>query len=189
MKRKDYQKALYQAGLPYYVTNKLSVKEMKEIQKGGNILSDLFTNVSNDTRMKALDDPNQHNKKIRLLKKGEKHVTFKKDGQVIASNFMGPGTRIDLPEVMNFPPYNKSDEAAKYHDIDYQFITSQNDLSKDQKSRMIRQSDINLIDRLRSLPSDELKDIGIRGMQAKMTLENKTPYIAKKILGNYYGRN
>jgi hypothetical protein len=49
--------------------------------------------------------------KSRKLLDGEKHYG--------CHNFTGPGTRIDLPEVKNFKPYNNIDACSKQHDIDY----------------------------------------------------------------------
>ena len=71
----------------------------------------VFKNVSNAQRFVAKNISGD-TKPIRYLKNGETHAPL--------HNFTGPGTRIDLPEVRNFKPYNGIDACSKIHD--FQFV-------------------------------------------------------------------
>ncbi len=81
-------------------------------------------------------DP-QH-KRSRELYEGELHVPL--------HNFTGPGTRLDLPEVVNFKPYNGIDACSKDHDLEYKEVRLDNSLNKEQKAKKIQEIDQKAID-------------------------------------------
>jgi hypothetical protein len=66
----------------------------------------IYQNVENVYRKAFCDG------KSRPLLNGEIHP--------FCANFEGPGTRIDLPEVRNYPPFNGVDSVAKVHDLEYE---------------------------------------------------------------------
>lgn len=134
----------------------------------------------------------KNNKKSRPLYYGEMHPTTFSNGQFAHSNFLGPGTRIDLPEVRNFPPYNPADAAAKIHDITYEEIQKLYDKKKitaAERERMIREADFVLIDELRKLSPMEFRDAGLLGMSTKVKLEDLAPSLVRTIAGpKYFGK-
>lgn len=182
-------------GLKRNVLKKMKKDELRKMVKivkksGSGIIKDVFDNsfafLSNTVRKRQ--DP----KKVRLLLPGEYHLTGlynPKTGQTESSNFMGPGTRIDLPEVRNFQPYNLSDAVAMKHDMAYERASHEPDQIKRQK--LIREADRDMINDLRKVPNDELlKYYGLAGIQFKNKLEDFTPSkIAKLLPAGYYGKS
>lgn len=96
---------------------------------GGSIASSIYRKAVNAYINRV--DP-QH-KKSRLLYDGEYHVPL--------HNFTGPGTRMDLKEVRDFPPYNGIDACSKTHDIQYGDIKHNQTLTKEQKAKAIMNAD------------------------------------------------
>lgn len=117
--------------------------------------------------------------KSRPLKVGEIHP--------LCANFEGPGTRIDLPEVYNYPPYSPSDACAKKHDIAYSNASKIKDNKLREKS--IREADEQIIKCLNEILDDEpYKSLGLAGIENKMKIENLIPLLAKLISGpSYFG--
>ena len=86
------------------------------------------------------------NGKSRPLLDGEFHP--------LCANFEGPGTKISLPEVRNFPPYNGVDSVAKQHDLDY-FEAFKLPVGDPERERLIEKP---IIDFLRGLRDSEKKN-------------------------------
>lgn len=86
---------------------------------------------------KYINSVDPQHKRSRLLYQGEKHVPL--------HNFTGPGTRMDLKEVRDFPPYNGIDACSKVHDFEYVDIERSN-MTKEQKAQAIMDADKKAID-------------------------------------------
>jgi len=128
-----------------------------------------FKFVSNQYRKRACGG------KSRPLLDGEKHIG--------CHNFSGPGTRIDLPEVRNFKPYNGIDACSKQHDLDYS-ATSQ--LSGESKKRAIRAADIKVLECYDKHKSDSGYSLAKAGISGKMLAEKYVPNVVEKVAGPEY---
>lgn len=193
MNKKELKKALYQCGFEYRFLNKLSKDELQYLlenkHKSGsgllsNIMDSTFQKLSNVVRKKL--DPT----KVRQLQKGEYHPTIPgPDGKIYAANFMGPGTKIDDPYVLNFPPFDVSDEIARQHDIDYNSASKVND--QNARRKLIRQADRDMINRLRQVPHPTiLTKLGLAGIGTKNFVENHGGPIASTFISpTYFGRD
>ncbi len=117
------------------------------------------------------------NGKARPLYDGEYHYG--------CHNFTGPGTRIDLPQVMNYKPYNDIDACSRQHDIDY-MAASKDPANKEQ---LIRQADKKVVDCYNKFPKENGYGIAKLGINAKMSVENALPLLVKSVAPNYFGRN
>lgn len=144
----------------------------KNYNLGGSFFTDTYQFLENKYRKKYC------NNKSRPLLKGEIHP--------LCANFEGPGTRIDLPEVRNYPPYNDVDAAARQHDIDYyeaSLLTNQ--LEKEHK---IREADNKFLKRIEPFKNEEpYYSIGKLGIQGKVAAENLLPKFVKYIAPSYFG--
>ena len=80
-------------------------------QIGLGIIGDFFKKVGLTTFKTVANIFRKGVKGSRPLKDGEFHV--------LASNFCGPGTRIDLSEVKNYKPLNRPDAVCREHDLAY----------------------------------------------------------------------
>lgn len=120
--------------------------------------------------------------KLRQLKYGELHYP--------TSNFMGPGTRIDLKEVRDFPPYDEADACAKKHDLDYLEATQkkkQGKIDDATYSALIRDADIKIMDCFKKAPRTNSTKAGESGIQTKMNLENILPMLVSVLAPDYKG--
>ena len=116
--------------------------------------------------------------KSRDLEYGEIHP--------LCANFEGPGTRLDLPEVRNYPPYNDVDACAKTHDLEYEqiFIID----NENEREGKIRQADNKFLNCIEPYKNEEpYYSIGKLGIQGKMSAEELIPTLTKAISGNYFG--
>jgi len=110
---------------------------------------------------------------------GETHAIFKdKDGKNIISRFTGPGTRLDISERMNSIPVNKTDAAAKKHDIAYYEINKKlkSGEIKSEKEALdqIHKSDEDFINELKlNKDLDLTSQLAIKAIMLKKYLENK----------------
>lgn len=121
-------------------------------------------------------DKNCDKKKTRKLLPGEIHP--------LCANFEGPGTRIDLPEVRNFEPYNGVDSCAKTHDIDYYDASKIAD--KVAKSKMIRIADEKFNNCIESYKNEGLYYKLAKGIALKNSIEDSI--IGKFVIPDgYYG--
>src|SRR5205085_10561606 len=58
------------------------------------------------------------------------------------SNFLGPGTRVGLPEVADFPPYDDIDNCSRIHDYMYMHALDLADANRiDESKQVIRDAD------------------------------------------------
>lgn len=118
---------------------------------------DLFQSSANAYRRQFC------NGKARDLYEGEVHP--------LCANFLGPGTRIDLQEVVDFPPYNKADSVARKHDLAY------NDAflhySGKAREKKIREADKDFLAEIEEAKDEEpYYSIGKYGIGAKVALED-----------------
>ena len=161
-----------------YVSKKSS-EIAKGIKSAGQFVFDnkatVFKNVSNAQRFVAKNISGD-TKPIRYLKNGETHAPL--------HNFTGPGTRIDLPEVRNFKPYNGIDACSKIHDFQFDKIFKM-PLGK-ARSEAIRKADIEAIKCYNKHPNDKGYLLAKTGINSKMTLEDISPAIFDKIMGEDY---
>ncbi len=116
------------------------------------------------------------NGKSRPLKNGENHPG--------CYNFAGPGTRIDLPEVLNTKPFNLTDAVAKQHDIDYEDAFK---LPPNEKKKAIRRADQKMIDSLNALGKDADKIAKI-AIGSKIKIEDSGK-LGKKIIEKTVGKD
>lgn len=114
--------------------------------------------------------------KSRPLKEGEFHP--------FCANFEGPGTKINLPEVRNFPPFNDVDSVAKRHDLDY--LEAFKLPEGQERQALIRKADEKFLRDIEQFKDQEpYYSIGKHGINLKKTIE--TIPIAKELLGPYKG--
>lgn len=132
---------------------------------GGSISSWLFRKGANLYRRNYCDG------KARQLLDGEYHYG--------CHNFTGPGTRIDLPEVSNYPPYNDIDNCSRIHDIEYEQYRGQPD--------KIRKADEDAIKCYNKYPDQNGYLVAKSGINGKMALENVLPIVIKSIAPDFSG--
>lgn len=128
-----------------------------------------FKFIANQYRKRACDG------KSRPLLDGEKHIG--------CHNFTGPHTRIDLPEVRNFKPYNGIDACSKQHDLDY---NNTKDLAGIEKKRAIRKADIEVLACYEKHQKDSGYTVAKTGIKSKMLAEGLVPDLVEKIAGPEY---
>lgn len=97
-------------------------------------------------------------------------------------NFSGPGTRIDLKEVQDYPPYNDIDNCSRTHDLDYM-----NALKQGRKD-LIRQADIDVINCYKKYPNENGYNASMLGINSKMKLEDVLPIVSRSVLGELSGK-
>src|SRR6478736_4727110 len=129
-----------------------------------------FKNTSNFFRKKFCSG------KARPLYQGEIHPQ--------CQNFTGPGTRIDLPDVLNYTPYNNIEACSKVYDLEYNEI----DKIKDPKEKMkqVRFADEKVLKCYDKYPKEQAHNLAKFFISNKVNLENISPSIIKKILGEAY---
>ena len=115
----------------------------------------------------------------RPLYPGEKHMVLKlKNGKSGMANFMGPGTHVIERLKRGDPGRTPADMVAKRHDID--FTLAQEAPDKPTQIRLARAADKRMVSSLRKIQrgahgGDSFRNIqaGLRGIEAKMALENR----------------
>jgi hypothetical protein len=100
------------------------------------------------------------------------------------ANFCGPGTRIDLPQVRNFPPYNNVDAVCRTHDFAYEAASR---VPGQQGEQLRRQADLQMLQALEQYPNEDYHDIAKLAISAKVAAENLAPGIMRRILPRYFG--
>jgi len=138
---------------------------------GGSIASTIFKNVANLYRR------NFCNGRARPLLDGEIHPS--------CFNYCGPGTRIDLPNVRNYPPYNDIDEICRTHDLEYERA---NNYEPADKEHLIREADEKMLRNIEQYPNEEGYNLAKLVIKAKNKLEDITPSLIKTILPQHFGR-
>ena len=113
---------------------------------------------------------------VRYLKRGEIHLPN--------HNFTGPGTRIDLKEVRNFPPYNNIDACSRTHDLQYQEAFKM-PIGKE-RAKKIRDADVEAVSCYSQHPNEAGYNLAKAGINAKMGLEEVSPAAFNQIMGEDY---
>jgi hypothetical protein len=152
------------------------IKEFPYI--AGKVYTDpkfVFKNISNAQRYVSKEVIGD-NRPIRYLKEGEIHLPN--------HNFTGPGTRIDDPDVRGFQPYNGVDACSKQHDIEF------NDIFKmplgPERQKKIREADTKVLECYDNHPNDAGYTMAKTGLNSKINLEDISPMIFDKIMGEAY---
>lgn len=148
-------------------------------QKGNGLISDIkdiskvaFKKASNIYRASNCDG------KSRPLELGEIHVP--------CHNFTGPGTKMNIPKVYNFPAYNEIDQCSKIHDQEYNKIFKMP--LGPAREKAIRVSDEKVLKCYDKYPNVQGYTLAKAGIKGKMAAENYLPEeIVKSIAGGYYG--
>lgn len=135
---------------------------------GSSIATAMYQKLANAYRRVSCSD------KARPLKEGEMHPK--------CWNFCGPGTRIDLDEVRNYPPYDNIDSVCKTHDIDYHEA-----LGKPDKEQLIRQADNKMLNSLEQYKSEPGYNLARLAIQGKVSAENLLPSFVKKNFSEHFG--
>jgi hypothetical protein len=118
-------------------------------------------------------------KKVRMLHLGELHPLFE--------NYTGPGTRLDLKEVRDTPPFDEIDKCSEAHDYEYEdYFKIKDDAERRKKIRASDLKALRCYERYKNEPAYKYAHTGI---SSKVYLEDKFPFIAKKLLGVYFGSN
>jgi len=115
-------------------------------------------------------------KKARKLLDGENHPA--------CYNYCGPGTRIDLPEVRNFPPYDNVDAICRVHDLDYEKAFNEKD--QNTKMKQIREADDRMIASMKKIGKEA--NISSLGIKLKKGIENLGDF-GKKIIKTVVGKD
>ena len=145
--------------------------------KGKGITEKIFRKLSNEYRKRAFPAG-----KARQLLEGEIHPTLPN----FAPNFCGPQTRIDLPEVRNFKPFNEVDAVCKQHDIDYLNASKQPD--KNKRAELIREADEKMLkdlEKYKHVAGYTLAKLAIKG---KIKVEDLLPQLSKLISPSHFGK-
>lgn len=153
------------------------VKENKEdiLKKAYENRAKIFQTVSNAQRFVSKNIKG-NKRPIRYLKKNEIHL--------MNHNFTGPQTRIDLPEVRNFQPYNNIDACSKVHDIEFNEIFKM-PLGRE-RSEKIREADRKVLECYDKYPNESGYRLAKLGINSKIRLEDLSPTIFDKIMGQDY---
>ncbi len=154
--------------------NKLKnyIDTMDVLLKNGGDITEIFRSAANLYRKIFC------NGKARPLLRGEIHPG--------CQNFSGPGTRIDLQEVLNYPPYNDIDKCSKQHDIEYGVAFNEKDRKK--REQMIRESDDKVLECYDKYKNQESYTASKTGIKSKITAEKLLPsFLSNKIFGKYKG--
>lgn len=153
------------------------VKDNKEdiAKKAYENRAKIFQTVSNAQRFVS-KNIKKNPRPIRYLKENEIHV--------MNHNFTGPQTRIDLPEVRNFKPYNNIDACSKIHDLEFHEIFKM-PLGKE-RSEKIREADRKVLACYDKYPNESGYTLAKLGINSKIRLEDLSPTIFDKIMGEDY---
>lgn len=85
-------------------------------------------------------------------------------------NYTGPGTRIDISNVRNYPPHDGIDSCSRQHDIEYDNIGKSN-LSKQEKARKIQEADRKAISCYEQYPNEKPYRLAKLGLKGKLGAE------------------
>ncbi len=135
-------------------------------------MSQVVANVLNAYRGKTCDPV-----RTRKLLPGELHPG--------CASYCGPGTRIDLPEVRNFPPYNDVDAICREHDLNYEHSSK---LPQQEAEIYRRKSDNWMMEQLKKFPQQELHDLAKATISGKVAVEDLVPRWARWIAPRHTGR-
>lgn len=138
--------------------------------KGGNFFTNiakkLFQKLANAYRRNFCDG------KARPLYNGEYHFG--------CHNFTGPGTRVDLKEVREYPPYNDIDACSRGHDFDYMKAV---ELPEGERQKAIIEADKKVIECYKKFPDQNGAKVSQMGINSKMKLDQVLPIVSKSIFG------
>lgn len=140
------------------------LKAALEGKKGGSIASTIFQKAANAYRRNYCDG------KSRPLHKGEYHLG--------CHNFTGPGTRVDLASVRNYPPYNKIDECSRGHDFDYMHAV---ELPDGERQKAIIDADKKVIQCYDKYPDVSGYSISKMGINSKMKFDQVLPAVSRSV--------
>lgn len=132
----------------------------------GDIASSIFQKAANAYRRNFCDG------KSRPLEKGEYHYG--------CHNFTGPGTRVDLPKVRNFKPFNDIDACSKQHDIDYERAV---ELPDKERIAAITKADKDVVECYKKYPNENGSTVAQLGINSKMSLAKVLPIVSKSLFG------
>lgn len=132
----------------------------------GNIAKSIFQKVANAYRR------NFCNGKARQLEKGEYHYG--------CHNYTGPGTRVDLEKVRNYPPYNDIDACSRQHDLDYERAV---ELPDKERIDAINKADEDVIKCYNKYPKENGYNVAKLGINSKMKLAKVLPIVSKSVFG------
>jgi len=154
-------------------------ENQNEIKQAGKFVYDnrakVFQGVSNAQRF--VEKNIRSNKKpIRYLQQGEVHVPL--------HNFTGPGTKIGQAAVRNHAPYNKIDACSKIHDIEFDRLFKM-PLGRE-RSEKIRIADREALECYNRHKNEAGYRLAVRGINTKIGLEDLSPTIFDKIMGQTY---
>ena len=135
----------------------------------------VFQSISNAQRF-VRKNIQGDTKPIRYLKRGEIHLP--------SHNFTGPGTRVDLPEVRDFQPYNSIDACSKVHDLRYEKAFKMPKGMK--RQNIIRDADKKAVKCYSQFPNVNGYRLAMGGINSKMLLEDVAPSTFDKIVGEAY---
>lgn len=145
-----------------------------------HILSNDTYDIAGDGYLQQLINklPSSDNN-ARPLYPGENHMVLKlKNGKNGVANYMGPGTHVVERLKRGDPGRTPADNVAKRHDID--FTLAQEAPDKPTQLRLARAADKRMVSSLRKIQrgahgGDSFRNIqaGMRGIEAKMSLENR----------------
>jgi hypothetical protein len=138
---------------------------------GGSIATKLFQKVSNGLRKRLCHG------RARDLYEGELHAP--------CHNYTGPGTRMDIPLVYNYQPYNEIDNCSRLHDIDYDGIFRMP--AGKEKEQAIREADEKALICYDKFKNTQGYNWAYTGIKNKTRLENILPSITRKLAGEYFG--
>tara|TARA_R110000772_G_scaffold53495_1_gene122399 strand:+ start:7543 stop:8910 length:1368 start_codon:yes stop_codon:yes gene_type:complete len=158
--------------------NRLIEKYKISEQRGNGI----FTNLIN--RLPSSDEM------ARPMYSGEKHMVLKlKNGKSGMANYMGPGTQVLKRLERGDPGRTPADMVAKRHDVD--FTLAQTAPNKQEQLKMARTADNRMVKSLKEIQKgkhggDAFRNIqaGMRGIEAKMALENRGLLSPSKFAGD-----
>jgi hypothetical protein len=156
------------------------VKENKsEIKQVGKFVYDnrvkVFQGVSNAQRFVEKNMRGNKNP-IRYLQAGEIHVPL--------HNFTGPGTKVDQAAVRNHEPYNEIDACSKVHDLEFNRLFKM-PLGRE-RSEGIRKADREALECYARHKNADGYRLAAGGINAKIALEDLSPTIFDKIMGETY---
>ena len=146
-----------------------------EGKRGGFIKSlgkKFFRKVANAYRSRNKEKLPDGRPKVRPLLPGEYHY--------LHGNFIGPGTRVDLPEIRDYPAFNDVDNCARTHDLDYMHAI---ELPEGERQQAIIEADKKAIQCFAKYPDQEGSKVGQMGLNSKMKLGNVLPIVSNAIFG------
>lgn len=135
----------------------------------------VFQTISNGQRFVSKNIL-RDSRPIRYLKDGEIHLPN--------HNFTGPGTRVDLPEVRHFKPYNNIDGCSKIHDLEFDEIFRMP--PGPEREQLIRNADEKVIECYNQFPNESGYNLARMGINSKMGLEDLSPTVFDMIMGEDY---